>query len=161
MLALIKTSIGTKFVVCWSELMCKLALQVVRTITQNDVGITSIGIKRYVHVEKVLGGEIERSCTLNGVMLNKDVTHLKMWRRIEKPGIILLDCPLEYKKGESQTNIEISKEEDWNRVLEIEEERVRALCEKIIKFKPDLIFTEKGISDLAQHYLMKANITAI
>jgi T-complex protein 1 subunit gamma len=57
-----------------------------------------------------------------------------------------LDCPLEYKKGESQTNIEISKEEDWNRVLQIEEEQIKAMCEKIIEFKPDLVFTEKGVS---------------
>lgn len=43
-------------------------------------------------------------------MLNKDVTHAKMRRYIENPRIILLDCPLEYKKGESQTNVEIMGE---------------------------------------------------
>ncbi|KAL5536151.1 CCT3 [Sanghuangporus sanghuang] len=161
MLALIKTSIGTKFVVRWSDLMCKLALQAVRTVTQSDAGVTSVDIKRYARVEKIPGGEIEQSCVLSGVMLNKDVTHPKMRRRIEKPRIILLDCPLEYKKGESQTNIEITREEDWNRVLEIEEEQVKAMCEKLVELKPDLVFTEKGISDLAQHYLLKANVTAI
>ena len=46
-------------------------------------------------------------------MVNKDIVHQKMRRRIEKPRIILLDCPLEYKKGESQTNIEITKETDF------------------------------------------------
>ena len=45
---------------------------------------------------------MEESCVLRGVMLNKDVTHPKMRRRIEKPRIVLLDCNLEYKKGESQ-----------------------------------------------------------
>ncbi len=73
----------------------------------------------------------------------------KIRRRIEKPRIILLDYPLEYKKGESQTNIEISKEADWNRVLGIEEEQVKAMCEKLlIEFKPDLVFTEKGVSGM-------------
>ncbi len=63
----------------------------------------------------------------------------------ENPVSLLLDYPLEYKKGESQTNIEISKEADWNRVLGIEEEQVKAMCEKLlIEFKPDLVFTEKG-----------------
>ncbi|KLO08007.1 T-complex protein 1 [Schizopora paradoxa] len=161
MLSLIKSSIGTKFTVRWSDLMCKLALQAVRTVTQEDAGAKTVDIKRYARVEKVPGGEIEQSKVLSGVMLNKDVTHPKMRRRIEKPRIILLDCPLEYKKGESQTNIEISKEADWNRVLEIEEEQVKAMCEKLIEFKPDLIFTEKGVSDLAQHYLLKANVTAL
>jgi len=112
-------------------------------------------------VEKVPGGTIEDCQVLSGVMLNKDVTHPKMRRRIANPRIILLDCPLEYKKGESQTNIEISKEEDWNRVLQIEEEQIKAMCERIVEFKPDLVFTEKGVSDLAQHYLLKANITAL
>lgn len=70
------------------------------------------------------------------------------WTDNRHPRIILLDCPLEYKKGESQTNIEISKETDWNRVLQIEEEQVKALCDKILEFKPDLVITEKGVSGI-------------
>lgn len=141
--------------------MCRLALQAVRTVAASDAGVTTVDIKRYARVEKVPGGEIEDSRVLSGVMLNKDITHPKMRRRITRPRIILLDCPLEYKKGESQTNIEIAKEADWARVLEIEEEQVKSLCEKLVEFKPDLIITEKGISDLAQHYLLKANVTAL
>lgn len=94
-------------------------------------------------------------------MINKDVTHPKMRRYIENPRIVLLDCPLEYKKGESQTNIEVSSEEHWSRILEIEEEQIQQMCEKIVALKPDIIFTEKGVSDLAQHYFLKANITSI
>ncbi|ADV24951.1 T-complex protein 1 subunit gamma [Cryptococcus gattii Ru294] len=176
MLALIKTSIGTKFSSRWSDLMCKLALEAVRTVAVtaeaenglvgsgeggDKVNIKTVDLKRYARVEKIPGGEIEESRVLSGVMINKDVTHPKMRRRIDNPRVILLDCPLEYKKGESQTNIEITKEEDWNRVLQIEEEQIKAMCDKIIEFKPDLVFTEKGVSDLAQHYLLKANITAL
>ncbi|WVW81701.1 T-complex protein 1 subunit gamma [Kwoniella bestiolae CBS 10118] len=182
MMALIKTSIGTKFSSRWSDLMCSLALQAVRTVavtaeSENGIvggstassaegkaeplNIKTVDIKRYARVEKVPGGEIEESRVLSGVMINKDVTHPKMRRKIENPRIVLLDCPLEYKKGESQTNIEIQNEKDWNRILQIEEEQIKAMCEKIVEFKPDLVFTEKGVSDLAQHYLLKANITAI
>jgi T-complex protein 1 subunit gamma len=203
MLALIKTSIGTKFSSRWSDLMCSLALQAVKTVAvtaeaenglvgaSSDEGmgslanlnIKTVDLKRYARVEKVPGGEIEDSRVLSGVMINKDVTHPKMRRKIENPRVILLDCPMEYKKGESQTNIEISKESDWNRVLQIEEEQIKAMCEKILEFKPDIVFTEKGVSgewtvvswenptdicrtyssraDLAQHYLVKANVTAI
>ncbi|KAK4689719.1 T-complex protein 1 subunit gamma, partial [Tremellales sp. Uapishka_1] len=177
MLALIKTSIGTKFSSRWSDLMCNLALQAVRTVAvtaeaengivggsgKAEASIKTVDLKRYARVEKVPGGEIEDSRVLSGVMVNKDVTHPKMRRRIQNPRIVLLDCPLEYKKGESQTNIEITKESDWNRVLEIEEEQIKAMCDKIMEFKPDLVFTEKGVSDLAQHYLLKADppITAI
>jgi T-complex protein 1 subunit gamma len=161
MLALIKTSIGTKFVSRWSDLMCRLALDAVKTVAvtaEQESGfvgaseggaalnIKTVDIKRYARVEKVPGGEIEESRVLKGVMINKDVTHPKMRRRIENPRIVLLDCPLEYKKGESQTNIEISREEDWNRILQIEEEQIKTMCDKIMEFKPDIVFTEKGVS---------------
>ncbi|KAF2458802.1 putative t-complex protein 1 gamma subunit [Lineolata rhizophorae] len=159
---LISSSIGTKFVSRWSPLMCGLALRAVRTVMHDaGGGRREVDIKRYARVEKVPGGEIEDSKVLDGVMLNKDITHPKMRRRIERPRVVLLDCPLEYKKGESQTNIEISKEEDWNRILQIEEEQVKEMCDAILAVKPDLVITEKGVSDLAQHFLVKANITAL
>ncbi|KAF2399696.1 t-complex protein-like protein 1 subunit gamma [Trichodelitschia bisporula] len=161
MMTLISSSIGTKFVSRWSELMCGLALKAVRTVMWDKGGHKEVDIKRYARIEKIPGGEIEDSCVLDGVMLNKDITHPKMRRRIEKPRIVLLDCTLEYKKGESQTNIEVTKEEDWNRILQIEEEQVKEMCDAIIAVKPDLVITEKGVSDLAQHFLMKNNITAL
>jgi len=161
MLNLIKSSIGTKFVSRWSDLMCKLALDAVKTVAKEDEGKREVDIKRYARVEKVPGGEIEDSKVLDGVMLNKDITHPSMRRRIENPRIVLLDCPLEYKKGESQTSAEIMDENHWNRLLQIEEEQIKEMCDAIISVKPDLVFTEKGVSDLAQHYLVKANITAI
>jgi chaperonin GroEL (HSP60 family) len=144
---IISSSIGTKFVSRWSELMCGLALKAVRTVSM-EVGAAKkeVDIKRYARIEKIPGGEIEDSEVLDGVMLNKDITHPKMRRRIENPRVLLLDCTLEYKKGESQTNIEVSKEEDWNRILQIEEEQVKGMCDAIIALKPDLVITEKGVS---------------
>lgn len=146
---LISSSIGTKFVSRWMDQMCKLALTAVRTVTMEaGNGNTEVDIKRYARVEKVPGGEIEDSQVLDGLMLNKDITHPKMRRRIENPRIVLLDCTLEYKKGESQTNVEISKEDDWNRILQIEEEQVKAMCDAILAVKPDLVITEKGVSGM-------------
>merc|ERR1719369_1751427 len=120
-----------------------------------------IDTKRYAKIEKIPGGTIEESKVLNGVMFNKDVTHPKMKRRIENPKILLLDCNLEYKKGESQTNIEIMKEDDFSKILQLEEEYIKKICDEIVKFKPDLVITEKGVSDLAQHFLSKAGISVI
>ncbi|KAH8914686.1 T-complex protein 1, partial [Atractiella rhizophila] len=161
MLSLIKTSIGTKFVGRWSDLMCSLALKSVKTVWSEESGRREVDIKRYVRVEKVPGGEIEDSVVLDGVMINKDITHPAMRRRIENPRIILLDCTLEYKKGESQTDIEIVDVNQWNRALSIEEEQIDQLCAKIIEFKPDIVITEKGVSDRAQANFVKANITAL
>lgn len=161
MIKLIKASIGTKYVHKWSEKMCQLALQAVRTVKVEQGDYKEIDTKRYVRVEKIPGGEVTDSGVLDGILLNKDVTHPKMKRHIENPRVILLDCPLEYKKGESQTNIEITKEEDWNRILQIEEEQVKLLCDQLLEFKPDVVITEKGVSDLAQHYLLKGGVTAL
>lgn len=162
MYKLISSSIGTKFVSRWSELMCSLALKAVRTVSAEiGNGKVEVDIKRYARVEKIPGGEIEDCRVLDGVMLNKDITHPKMRRRIENPRIVLLDCSLEYKKGESQTNIEMTKEGDWNRILQIEEEQVKAMCDAVLALKPDIVITEKGVSDLAQHYFVKANVTAL
>lgn len=135
---------GTKFIGKWSDLAVNIALDAVETVTITDGGRTEVDIKRYAKVEKIPGGSIEESCILSGVMLNKDVTHPKMRRRVENPRIMLLDCSLEYKKGESQTNVEIMAETDFTRMLEIEEEFVAKQCADIIALKPDVIFTEKG-----------------
>jgi len=173
MMKLVQSSIGTKFSSRWNDKMVEMALQAVLTVARekgsNGASTSSsnpynhkmeVDIKRYAKVEKIPGGEIEDSTVLKGVMFNKDTTHSKMRRRIENPRILLLDCPLEYKKGESQTNVEITNTEDWNTMLRMEEEYVENMCMEIIAFQPDIVITEKGVSDLAQHYLAKANITA-
>jgi T-complex protein 1 subunit gamma len=163
MTKIIQSCIGTKFIKKWSELACKIAIEATATVSieERDTGRREIDIKRYAKVEKIPGGTMEDSRVLKGVMFNKDVVHPKMRRKIVRPRIMLLDCSLEYKKGESQTNIEISQETDFARILQLEEEYIAGLCAEIIAFKPDLLITEKGVSDLAQHFLVKAGISVI
>merc|ERR1719421_2145037 len=166
MAQLVRASVGTKFSARYGDRVITLALQatlkVVTDLTDAQGGTAKkeVDIKRYAKVEKIPGGEPSESRVLTGVMFNKDVTHARMRRKIEKPRILLLDCPLEYKKGDSATNVEITKEEDWNTLLRIEEEYIENMCALIVAVKPDIVITEKGVSDLAQHYLLKANITA-
>ena len=158
---LVTSSIGTKFSSRWNDKLVNMAIQAVLTVTETTPGgMPSVDIKRYAKVEKIPGGELDDSRVLKGVMFQKDITHSKMRRRIEKPRILLLDTPLEYKKGESQTTMEISDDQDWNTMLKLEEAYVERMCQDIIAVKPDVVITEKGVSDLAQHYLQKANITA-
>ena len=158
----IESCVGTKFISKWSDLACDIAMEAVKTVTiESTGGKREIDIKRYAKVEKLPGGAIEDSQVLRGVMFNKDVVHPKMKRRIENPRILLLDCNLEYKKGESQTAMEIMKEEDFSKALEAEEAYIKKVCDEIAAFKPDLVITEKGVSDLAQHFFNKAGITAV
>eukprot|EP01068_Selenidium_serpulae_P016398 Selendium_serpulae@DN6292_c0_g2_i2.p1 len=158
----VDTCLNTKFVHGFGSRLSQLAIDSVRCVSvKHPSGKREIDIKRYVRVEKIPGGTWEESTVLKGVMVNKDVTHPKMAREIKNPKVLLLDCPLEYKKGESQTNVEVTKEEDWEKLLMQEEEEVRKMCDEIIAVKPDVVFTEKGVSDLAQHFLMKAKISVI
>jgi T-complex protein 1 subunit gamma len=181
---LVESSLSTKFSSRWNEKMVEMALAAVTIVAQKKPTIETVptkendspntlfqqkgfqlaeaevDLKRYAKVEKIPGGEMDDCTVLKGVMFQKDTVHSSMRRRIVNPRILLLDCPLEYKKGETQTNMEVTKENDWNALLQLEEEQVALMCADIIRHKPDIVITEKGVSDLAQHYLSKANITA-
>merc|ERR1719482_2469827 len=159
---IVGAAIDTKFVARWGHLISDLAIKAVQTVVvQHADGRKEIDVKRYAKVEKISGGDLSECVVLDGVMFNKDITHPRMRRVIKNPRVLLLDCPLEYKKGESQTNVEVSKEADWEKLLMQEEEDIRKICDDIIKVKPDLVITEKGVSDIAQHFLLKANISVI
>lgn len=161
---IVKSTLGTKFLAEYMDLAVEMAVTAVKTVTLKDEKngqVQEIDIKRYAKVEKVPGGLIEDSRVLNGVMINKDITHSKMRRRIENPKILLLDCPLEYTKGESQTDVEMMGNTDFSRLLQLEEEYIKKICAEVIAVGPDVVITEKGVSDLAQHYFVKAGITAI
>ncbi|PHT97191.1 T-complex protein 1 subunit gamma [Capsicum chinense] len=163
MLGLVESCIGTKFTSQFGDLISKLAIKATRMVgVEIGQGLREVDIKKYIKVEKVPGGQLEDSVVLSGVMMNKDVVAPgKMKRKIVNPRIILLDCPLEYKKGENQTNAELLREEDWTVLLKMEEEYIENMCAQILKFKPDVVITEKGLSDLACHYLSKAGVSAI
>lgn len=190
MTKIVESCLGTKFTNRWSKVMVHLSLDSVAMVAMEKDGRKEVDTKRYVRIEKLPGGDIEESTVLRGVMFNKDITHAKvtqlsslllllllytsfflfflyssfhnqMRRRIEKPRILLLDCTLEYKKGESATSAEINKEGDFEELLRQEEEQIQRMCADILKFKPDLVITEKGMSDLCQHVFVKHNITGL
>jgi T-complex protein 1 subunit gamma len=158
---LVQSCLGTKFVTRYNDLMVRVALEAVKTVQTSVDGKAVMDIKNFAKVEKIPGGDLTDSTVLKGVMFNKDVTSSKMRRRIQNPRILLLDCPLEYRKAESQTNVEISGETDWRRLLQVEEEYVTKMCDTLKAHTPDVIITEKGVSDLALHIFAKANISVI
>jgi T-complex protein 1 subunit gamma len=151
---IVNSSIGTKFASKWGSLIVNLAVKAVRTVYRKEGTSIEIDTKRYAKVEKIPGGLLEDCKVLDGVMFNKDVCHPGMRREIKNPRVVLLDCPLEYKKGESMTNMEFTKEGDFKKALEMEEIEVRRMCDNILKVKPDIVITEKGVSDLALHHLL-------
>lgn len=145
-----------------THLACKIALNAVKTVLIKEEGHIKIDINRFVKIEKMSGGAIEDSEVLSGIMLtNKDVIHPKMRRFILNPKIILLNCPLEYIKGVNQTKFKIVRKRSIEKLYEIEEAYIRKICADITVLKPDLVCTEKGVSDLAQHFLLKNGISVI
>ena len=163
MVGVVRTCLGTKFNSRQDTLMCNLAIDATMRVLRVDenTGRKEIDIKRYAKIEKVPGGSIEDSQVLDGVMFNKDHVHPKMRRRIENPRILLLDTALEYTKATTNINVEISKDTDWEELLKQEEDYLRKQAKAIIALKPDVLVTEKGVSDLSAHFLAKANITVI
>jgi len=158
---IIKSCLGTKFASKWDNLISDLALKAVKIVHNKKSLHFDCDIKKFAKIEKIPGGGLEECTVLDGVMINKDLVHGQMRRRIENPRIILLDSNLEYKKGESMTNIEMTKAEDFNNILDQERKEVRAMCDAIIKMKPDLVVTEKGVSELACHYFQRAGISVL
>eukprot|EP01096_Ripella_sp_DP13-Kostka_P005318 TRINITY_DN1814_c0_g1_i1.p1 TRINITY_DN1814_c0_g1~~TRINITY_DN1814_c0_g1_i1.p1 ORF type:complete len:546 (-),score=308.20 TRINITY_DN1814_c0_g1_i1:69-1706(-) len=159
LLKIVQSCIGTKFIKRFEDQMCLLAIDAVRTVASLSHGKLDIDIKRYAKIERIPGGEIDDCRVIKGVLMTKDVVHAKMRRKIENPRILLLDCDLEFKKAESMTDIELVDPKDFEAALRAEEEYIEEMIGHIAKFKPDIVVTEKGMSDLAQHYLVKHNIT--
>lgn len=160
---IVNSCVGTKYTARFGNLIANLALDAVLTVVKDrGDGTKEIDVKQYAKVEKIPGGRIEDSCVLDGVMFNKDVVvPSRMKRKIENPRILLMDCPLEFKKGESQTNVEMENEDDFAALLKVEEEYIEQICDQIASFNPDLVITEKGLSDLAAHFLYKRGVSAI
>lgn len=159
-LNIIRSTVGTKLCSLLGIKMEELAYKAVKNIYTEIGGVKRIDIKNDLRVEKIIGNYNECEI-LNGILLNKNIIHPQMRKEIINPRILVIDFPLEYKKGESQTNYEFRNAEAFKRALEIEEENIKEMCDKIIELKPDILLTEKGISDYAMSLLFSNNITAI
>lgn len=159
LLGIISSSVSTKLCSMLNVPIPQLALKAVQMIRSEDGGFR-IDVKNDIKINKILG-PLEESEVIDGILIEKDLVHSQMRKIIENPKILVLDSPLEYKKGESVTNMEFSNKDDFTRALQIEEEQIRKICAKIIETKADIVITEKGICDLALSILYENSITAI
>uniref|UniRef100_A0A5S6QYG0 T-complex protein 1 subunit gamma n=1 Tax=Trichuris muris TaxID=70415 RepID=A0A5S6QYG0_TRIMR len=161
LLHVVRSCVGSNITSSWMKIVVRMGIDAVKLVTVDAPFGKHIDIKRYVRVEKVPGGQIEESKLVKGVVLNKDILHASMPRRIKNPRIILLDSGLEFHKFQSGAAFESSHMASVTSMLETEEKAVKAMCDSIIEQKPNLVFCEKGVSDLAQHYLLRENISVI
>src|SRR4026207_1345644 len=155
-----KTSMQTKLVSKesneLSEIVVNAALQVSES---NDSGYL-VDIDD-VKVEKKAGGSLRDTKLIKGIVLDKEVVHGGMPKRIEKAKIALVNSALEIEKTEFDAKININSPDQMKMFLEEENKMLKAMVDKIIAAGANVVVCQKGIDDIAQHYLAKANILTV
>ena len=113
-----------------------------------------------IKIVKVLGEGAEKSELVEGIVVDKEITHADMPRKVEEARIALVDIPLEIRSPERETKISISSPEQLQSFLDAEEQFLREITNRIVQTGANVIFCQKGIDDAAQYYLAKAGIMA-
>jgi thermosome len=114
-----------------------------------------------IKVEKKPGGSVTDTALIQGVLLDKEVVHPGMPRRVENAKIALLNCPLEVEKTEFDAKLNIDNPEQMKSFLDEEEKMLRGMVDKIASSGANVAICEKGIDDIAQHFMAKKNILAV
>jgi chaperonin GroEL (HSP60 family) len=114
-----------------------------------------------IKVEKKAGGSMQDTSLIKGIVLDKEVVHSGMPKRIEKAKIALINSPLEIEKTEMSAEIRINDPQQMQMFLEEENNMLRAMVEKVKSSGANVLLCQKGIDDLAQHYLAKDGILAV
>ena len=153
------TSMASKLVAENKEYLADIAARAILHVTQK----TETGYKVDVDdvmVEKKPGESITDTKLINGIVIDKEVVHPGMPKRIEKAKIALLDVALEIEKTEFDAKINIESPEQMDAFLKQEETMLKEMVEKIAKSGANVLICQKGIDDLAQHYLARKGILA-
>ncbi len=117
--------------------------------------------KDFIKLEKKEGGSVEDTQYINGVLVDKEVAHPGMPKSVKNAKIALLDLALEIEKTETDARIEITSPEQMQSFLQQEEKMLKGMADKAAKSGANVIFVQKGIDDVAQHYLSKAGMLAV
>jgi len=140
-----------------SEKLTDLAVKAVTRIADKKTNeIDTENIK----IEKKQGGSMTDTELIDGIVLDKEVVHLGMPEKLEKAKITLLDSALEVKELEGDAKISIDSPEKLQAFLSEEEKSIKDMVHRVIKSGANVVFCQKGIDDVAQHYLAKANVLA-
>jgi thermosome len=154
------TSMGTKATVGTSEHLGTLAMKAVRQIMEEREGKITADIDR-IKVLKKKGESMEQSELIKGIVVDKEIAHSQMPKQVRNAKIALLNAKLEIEKTEFDAKININSPDQIKGFLDEEESMLREMTEKVGKSGANVIFCEKGIDDMALHFLAKKNIMAI
>ena len=114
-----------------------------------------------IKIEKKEGTVVEDSTLVEGVIVDKERVHAGMPSKIENAKIALLNAPLEVKETEVDAEIRITDPAQMQAFIEQEENMIKDMVNKVVDAGANVLFAQKGIDDLAQHYLSKAGVLAV
>ena len=136
-----------------------IAVKAVLSVLEKQAGDLAID-KENIKIEKKVGGSLHDAELVQGIILDKERVHSGMPRQVRNAKIALLDLAIEIKNTEIDAKIQINDPSQMQAFLDQEEKILRNMVDKVLKTGANVVFCQKGIDDLAQHYFAKAGVYA-
>ena len=159
LLKIAKTAMMSKSISGSKDLMAQVAVDSVTNVAEKVSGKWTVDMDN-IQVTKKHGGSMDDTQLIPGIIVDKEPVHPAMPKRIEKAKIALLDVAMEIKKTEIDAKIEITDPTQMHAFLDEEERMLRTMVDKIKAVGANVVFCQKGIDDLVQHFLAKEGIYA-
>ena len=155
-----KTALTGKSAGAVKAFLADICVDAVQAVAREDDGEVIVDLDD-VKVEKKQGGSIKDSTLVDGIILDKERVHSGMPRSVSDAKIALINSAIEVKKTEVDAKIQITDPTMLAQFLEEEENYLRGLVDKIQAAGANVVICQKGIDDLAQHYMSKAGLFAV
>ena len=160
LLKIAMTSMQTKLVRKDSNQLADMVVKAVLAVAEKSGSNYTVDIDD-IKVEKKSGGSISDSSILQGIVLDKEVVHSGMPKKTTSAKIALINTALEISKTETDAKINISNPQQMKSFLDEESKMLERMVDKVINSGASVVFCQKGIDDVSQHYLSKSGILAV
>lgn len=154
------TSMGSKIVAEHKDYLAEIVVKAMMAVAEKQDEAFKVDVDD-VKVEKKTGESLKETTLINGIVLDKEIVHSGMPKRLEKAKIALLDASLENEKPELDAKINIESPDQIEAFLKQEEEMLKDMVEKILSTGANVVICQKGIDDMAQHFLARKGVIAI
>ena len=155
-----KTALTGKSAGAVKEFLADISVRAVLSVTQDVDGEIVVDLDD-IKVQKKQGGSIKDSSLVDGIILDKERVHSGMPRSVTDAKVALINSAIEVKKTEVDAKIQITDPSMLSQFLDEEEQYLKSLVEKIQASGANVVICQKGIDDMAQHYMAKAGLFAI
>jgi thermosome len=155
------TSMGSKIVAEYKDYLADLTVKAMLAVAEKQADGTYRADVDDVKVEKKTGESLKDTSLIYGIVLDKEIVHSGMPKRMEKAKIALLDASLENEKPEMDAKINIESPDQIEAFLKQEETMLKDMVEKVLSSGANVIVCQKGIDDMAQHFLARKGVIAI